>query len=1578
MHKQFYIKSIALLFVMVMLFSVIMPITSVFGSTHPSTPLYINNTPSSSGTLYPNKTLTISCKEEVNTWQIMKKGMDEWVTLTESNPHTLIISPAIFKGLYTDPLNKKISIRAMLTDSTYSETITIIYQNPQRNIKNSNKSSDNLVYITINYLDEETNETLYTAYTGQITIGTDFIQDVISPTFLGYEAYYIDENSQEQSASTLHLAYYNVTENITINVYYRAIDVPYTVRYFFQNIDNDEYTENQALYYQGTAKTGSLIDNDELTAHAGDTSGFEKLYHYPEHVAADGSTVFKCYYDRNYYLVQFDLDGGYGIDPIFGRYGTRIAVPSPSKYGFSFVGWKEVSPDGSLSHDYVSIPSFIPAHACKYKAIWERANTTFTVIYWKEHADDNGYEYWGQKTVSAISYTSVNGIDYKELPNELKTDDYQQFDFFSADSNVIIEADGSTYVNVRYNRKFYEITLTRTNITCQIEEHSHNDNCYSNVCGIEEHHHDASCGLICTLQEHVHSAVCCDIPEHSHEKNCWTTSNLTQATSSHQGYTNYINTINNPTSGCIYRYGYSRTAWGSLTYHNYIYLGNRWYYLGTGSGTTFDVFTWNGTNPSRNQVTQSTVVSNPACGLTPHTHNGSDCHYACGLIEHTHGSTCYSCGLSEHTHTTDCKALTCTIPEHTHTNNCNRSGTNILKIIRAKYGQKIGEEWTFTTPSAGSYPQTNPVTSWNPSGSTLYTQRFAKIQLMPAESFTAAHYTTSNSTKTYYYYIECLPGETAETIYNGHSYRNLEGSPMVIDFNYWTAAEDFFDIAGYDKGDVLLNGNLQNTNNRINLSSGDVLEMYYTRTTRYEVELINGDHTTIASQHCPYSETVINIVNDYTPPPYPSTLEPNAYEFSGWYTTQTYIPGTEVTASTTMPNSNFPIYAKWTPIEHTVRFFYTERDMRNYENTGDTSGLYNTVVVPHRGTAGLISPPADPSGNDYMFAGWFQQYNGTTSAYSPQDINVTHDMNVYAEWSSTVAQPYVIHYALYASESDNNWLNRLNAIQNPINQTTYTVDVNDTTRMYVYLDGLWHQEIADDTKGFGYQGATRTYIPKTGMPANQLFAAYNLDYYPTVLSHSMVLEHEVMGTDHPENNVYTFLYAEAHNLEYTVNYKDRSTNAFIGPGTVTKPATGSVIMERFYPIVHYLPDAFYKKVVLAVIEDPDHPGYFISSPDNQVTFYYTPNENAAYYAVHFLLQDIGTDGTHYAIDGTGDYKKDESRIEGIADIGSTANITPLEFAGFTAQSPATSVINNNQQQITLNNNCFPLNIDASGSELYIYYTRNTYNFIVKYLDYNTHLPIAPDKEYTESGLGKLQYGTYITETAIDITGMNCVSATTQMAQVHINESQNEIIFYYVPLQFTAEYIVIGNGTLTSTIEVHEGTQPFLGSSPITSEHSEFIGWFMDEECTIPAEYSTSNLQGTASISGTTLIPILERMTPSPITNKYYAKFRALSANLTIERSNTADECNGTRSFIYLITRISTGETLTVTIEGTSAATIYGLPLDQYTIEQMNEWSFRYSDSSITVNLTENTQVIFNDAAGYPYWLTGNASRRSVK
>ena len=144
----------------------------------------------------------------------------------------------------------------------------------------------------------------------------------------------------------------SVSEDVTINVVYKPTNVDYTVIHYQQNVDNDMYREVERETKQG-------LTNSQVPESAKSYEGFYSLIYERPNIAADGSTVIEVYYDRYYYLMTFDLDGGYGTEPIYARYGASIgAITEPTKPGYAFAGWDK------------TIPTTMPAANTSYKASW--------------------------------------------------------------------------------------------------------------------------------------------------------------------------------------------------------------------------------------------------------------------------------------------------------------------------------------------------------------------------------------------------------------------------------------------------------------------------------------------------------------------------------------------------------------------------------------------------------------------------------------------------------------------------------------------------------------------------------------------------------------------------------------------------------------------------------------------------------------------------------------------------------------------------------------------------------------------------------------------------------------------------------------------------------------------------------------------------------------------------------------------------------------------------------------------------------------------------------------------------------
>ena len=289
--------------------------------------------------------------------------------------------------------------------------------------------------VVIHYVFEN-GEMVADPYTASLAAGTSFSATVTFPVVQGYLPYV---GEAAETSSSIELNYTNIQEDHTITVVYKPTNVDYTVIHYQQNVDNDQYTEVERETRQGL--TNSPVpevawDKDDDTEN--NPEGFYSLLYEKPAIAADGSTVVEVYYDRIYSLMLFDLDGGYGVEPIYARYGTPIGnVGTPTKAGYTFKGWSE---DGMT---VVDLPDEMPAANKTYKALWQPDNTAkVTIVFWGENADDEEYSYLDSAEVNVKPGTEFT---------------------YSEDGFLI----------------------------CGQKEHTHDDTCYT--CGQSSHTHSTDC-----------------------------------------------------------------------------------------------------------------------------------------------------------------------------------------------------------------------------------------------------------------------------------------------------------------------------------------------------------------------------------------------------------------------------------------------------------------------------------------------------------------------------------------------------------------------------------------------------------------------------------------------------------------------------------------------------------------------------------------------------------------------------------------------------------------------------------------------------------------------------------------------------------------------------------------------------------------------------------------------------------------------------------------------------------------------------------------------------------------------------
>ena len=901
--------------------------------------------------------------------------------------------------------------------------------------------------VVINYV-SESNEVVADPYTASLAAGSSFSATVTFPTVQGYLPYL-----NEVQQNSLELNFTAIDQNYTYNVVYKPTNVNYTVIHYQQNLYDDNYTEIARETKQGLTKS-------QVPEVAKSYEGFYALLYERPNIAADGSTLVEVYYDRYYYLMNFDLGGGYGVDPIYARYGTPISnVGTPTLAGYTFKGW---SLNGSGA---TALPNEMPAENRTYKAIWEADNTAkVTVVFWGENADDEEYSY--------IKSAQVNVKPGTEFT-------------YSEDGSLI----------------------------CALEVHTHSNTCYDFdvlVCNQENHTHDDSC-LICGKTEHSR-----------HTTSCYA------GVGSQQNV--YTDLPNNPSEGLVYDHWY---------YGELIYIGGKWYkYTGSTAG---------------GQIAPT--------------------------ICHKHSSSCYK--DTEHTHSVEngCYKLTCTKTEHSHTADCYMSGagmdSNLWKFVRSEtvtvaadgssvvnvYYDRTEKTLTFKyNYRNNNYQSTETITAkWGADIS----KQFTKITDNAGSSFWTEK---SGGGGPYTNYIGIMP-QTSITYYNRGSSgseasmtywgQDLKGEYTVKLFEvtgvggYTVTVEDRYEFEGftYDHGTNIG-------------SSCNGAKFYYNRNS-YTLTFNDG-YTDVKSESVLF-EAPLSTYSRYVPE-VPSAYEPGSVQFGGWYLNPE-CSGVEYKLDEhNMPAENVLLYAKWVPVNHTVRFYLDVDAM----NAGTELSTHPAITVPHGSKA--VPTPTAPTNGSYTFVGWFYMDGGVEKAFDFANMPVNKDLQVYGKWSSNVLKEYFIYYKIQGTDT----------------------------------------EIADPTTGSGLAGTTKTFEAKGG---TDLYELYQEGYFPVTKSHSLTID-----IDNDANNIFTFWYVQKDAVPYTVMYLNKETGAEVAPAKTVSDNRKAVVTETFVPVNGMMPDAYQKRLVVSVDEygNPD-------TEHNVIIFYYTEDTTHAYYKITHYTENVAKD-----------------------------------------------------------------------------------------------------------------------------------------------------------------------------------------------------------------------------------------------------------------------------------------------------------------------------------------------------------------
>ena len=1169
--------------------------------------------------------------------------------------------------------------------------------------------------VTISYVFEDGTPAA-DPYTSSFSAGYHLIGTMPHRLVQGYKAGYTNDLPEhvtfDKDGITFSIA--QLYQDINIIVTMIPASVKYTVLHYKQNINNDDYY---------------LAATDQREGLTGSTVG-------------EVARIVKDENDDWDIVIPADVEDS--VENWFGFYPYQYEKPTLAADGSTLI---EVYYDR-----YYYLMTFdLGDGAYGTEPIYARYEAALGSI---PEPTRVGYTFMGW---------SLNGTDIVSVPSIMPAENREYIAVWEADDTAKVtfvfwgenpnDEEYSYLESIETTAKpGTVITYGTDNRICGQEEHTHDANCQF-ACGIEEHKHslqDNCYTLKCTQASHSHTNENCTLSctveaGHQHGTTCYSDVGDAFSVSYNEHWVE-----GTETNGCIGESYYTYIVGSNGTGKKYIYINGTWYQY-TGSASI-------GSNVSPTCIIEENhthIDDCYTCGKIESAHQHSianGCYeLTCTEEEHTHSETCdYSCGKFAHTHSDACKAPTSSEVEanlwtlvRSDTVTVDANGTTVVnvyydrktftltfmdgnttvKTIEEKWGKNIRNEF----PIVGTNGKTYTAQRWKvPEDCTTFTPgtNVLSIDVMPRENIT---FTTSESegVVNLYYYVESLTNEGHE--YNG-KYYTLYKTVYLPSNGYLTRSEEFHDIEGFEQGEYY-------PSNIFSKKSKNMY-LYYTRKT-FSIRFYNPITELKTETDIPFGASlgeynftpVSNIapgVNDA-----PSVYEPGSVKFDGWYLNPE-CSGTKYDLSThTMPAGpknkegevGLTLYAKWVGVSRNVKFYL---DQTAYEKKEQLT-THPERTVPHGDIIGVHNP----TNGDFVFVGWFYMDNGVEKAFDFENMPIRQDLEVYGKWSSKIMMNYIVYY-----------------------KTQDGVDISVA------------HPVAWDLSGSAIAGSTKTFIAKGG---SELFTAYQDGYFPTVTSHSIVIEinedknewYTVDAETKEREQGYTFWYVQRDAVPYLVRYVDENGKELYADKVVSKNRK-AIVTENFVPITNYMPDAYQKQLVVTGAQDADtewitrtdeEGGIVQIHPDNVITFVYKEDHTHAYYReIHYIQSTDGTNWLEYAA------------TEKIGEIGKTYSIEPLNILGYTFDKNVSGTVESGE-------------LPREGMELKLYYRRNEYPYQVRYLEKDTGKQLAPAK----SGIGRYQQ--QISESAIPIDGYVAVAPVDQTVYIRIETGTtpqlNVITFYYV-------------------------------------------------------------------------------------------------------------------------------------------------------------------------------------------------------
>lgn len=1141
--------------------------------------------------------------------------------------------------------------------------------------------------IRIEYMNSDDSARIHDPYVAMFPRGAEVNVTVTNPVIPGYKPSTAIENGE--SALSTSLNYTDLSQSHEIKIYYLPDLVHYKVRFFKQNIRDDRYTEDLSLdqsEYERTGLTGEYPEELEKKTF----EGFTSLFHEPDVIAADGSTIFKVYYDRNYYLINFDLDHGYGVEPVYGKYQSRYNIAEPTRKGYTFEGWalsdgygNFIDEDGNKIDREDTTPTkftsgVVPSRNVNYKAVWKPAKTKYSIIYWIENANDDGYSVAAAKDIRDVTSDSVITLDYVEqnmdffkkpdgtdrnlgsdFPSissgeikELKGKGrYFETDREKSDESITVDGDGTSRINIYYRRKpitqrfFYAKKTGKPDASGKIYLSGYTK-AFSSKDG--------------TLDDHLTSS--------------W------GGSTSWMEVSDTLPVISDKYSDKIVQRSYYSEK-NNATY--YYYQVKTKYYANMREHWLLDAL-----EPVQITKNKESGVPDPDYARfgawsvewgTPYAKKANKT--VKGIYEKLDEQLLYTEDYLK--------------KSYVDVSNGDDLVLNYLSfwtnVKNAKWNKKASiynftyKNYTELLPS--EYDENG---NWNGTGGYIDTIKnesdgviYGLLEKNVVQTYDGGDQYANVSTRD----GKVKENQTAAALTGFELVSDAYASESGLGKNprcSWCSRDE--DGDGVDDFNADHHCDISYFYRRLHYSIKyrNNNELDPTKTCVYYQQSLSGNYSGEGKKTNGETYQMVNEPFDYTPV-YPDEDIAKYYSFAGWYRDPKHIEAVDFENSV-MPADDETFYAKWVPVKEGVRFYNDYNKLQNDEPLYECRVDYDSLMLEHdiptsnpddtTSRAKLVKPYVNAT-----FAGWYYFKDGVAIRFDPESMPVTRELRLYAEWVSNDTANYKLRF---------------------VEKNDHSVDV------------------ASPITGTAFISKTKTFQAKGGSELNEShkWEDGSVNWWPTFRSTSILVEpNDNNGSYSPNEKVLE--YVKKDKVWYRVRYLDSATNQPLKPELKGQISSATVTAKAPY-IEGYIADRVTKTIVLSASADEDVAAAQAQEiSENTVIFYYTKNDKEALYQVNYLRQELDSDDpadrSAYSL-----YMNETLTIA----LGAPVNFEALQEqdhaqalvnAGFSFVPELTTI--EGEVEVVEHSDDSQVSTDGKTMIINLYYKRNAYNYSYNLVDY---------------------------------------------------------------------------------------------------------------------------------------------------------------------------------------------------------------------------------------------------------------------